>query len=513
MRTVAIVGRPNVGKSALFNRLAGKKISIVHDMPGVTRDRIVAKCSLGRTPFQIVDTGGIGADVDVEFTDQVRAEVQIALESSDLLVFVVDGQSGLTPTDMDLARLMRKVSKPLILVVNKIDHDKHVSLPAEFTRLGFSPVMAVSAEHGLGIGMLVDRIDALLPGDDVSDEVRAGKPLQIAILGRPNVGKSSLTNAILEDERTLVSPISGTTRDSVDIPYRRGDQLYTLIDTAGIRPKAKRSDSVEVFSVMRSEKSLERADLCMLVIDASQGVSSQDKRIGGKIQEAGKPCIVVINKWDLIEERTQDKEGLREVLNGFRDDLFFLSYAPLVLLSAKTGLSMDRLFKRVEGVREAASRRIGTGVLNRLMTTAMTNHPVSLKSGRRFKVLYATQPEPRGHSAIAVPELVLFCNEKGLLDDSYRRFLEARIREVEPWEGLPIKIFFRERGPRTPGTGSRRKKPEFDIPRMDGSVPDSEAAPSVRRRGAATAVAAGAKRGGGPAARGGAAVRKKSARK
>jgi GTP-binding protein len=503
MRTVAIVGRPNVGKSALFNRLAGRKISIVHDMPGVTRDRIVARCALGRAPFQIVDTGGIGADVDVEFTDQVRAEVDIALESSDLLVFVVDGQSGLTPTDMDLARRMHKVSKPLILVVNKIDHDKHQSLPAEFTRLGFSPVIPVSAEHGLGIGVLVDRIDALLPSADASEEAREGKPLQIAILGRPNVGKSSLTNAILEDERTLVSPISGTTRDSVDIPYRRGDQYYTLIDTAGIRPKAKRADSVEVFSVMRSEKSLERADLCMLVIDASQGVSSQDKRIGGKIQEAGKPCIVVINKWDLIQERTQDKEGLREVLNEIREELFFLSYAPLVLLSAKTGLSMERLFKRVEGVREASSRRIGTGVLNRLMATAMTNHPVSLKSGRRFKVLYATQPEPRGNSAIPVPELVLFCNEKALLDDSYRRFLEARIREVEPWDGLPIKIFFRERGPRTPGSGTRRKNPGFEMPRTEDGGSNAESAPRVGKRGASQAAQP----------RRGAGVREKSPRK
>ncbi|MEY2598291.1 MAG: hypothetical protein RLZZ142_550, partial [Verrucomicrobiota bacterium] len=454
MRSVAIVGRPNVGKSALFNRLVGKKISIVHDMPGVTRDRIVAVCERGRTPFQLVDTGGIGADVDVEFTEQVRQEVDIALESSDLLLFVVDGQLGMTGVDADIARLLRRVSKPLILVVNKIDHASHQTLPAEFTRLGFSPVVPVSAEHDLGTGALLDRIEALLPADPEGEaEARRAEPLKIALVGRPNVGKSSLTNAILEDTRTLVSPISGTTRDAVDIPYQRGDQRYTLIDTAGIRPKGKRSDSVEIFSVMRSEASIERADLCCLVLDLSQGVSSQDKRIAGMIVEARKPCVVVLNKWDLIEERTRDKEGLRKELEKVRSDLFFLSYAPLVMLSAKTGAALERLFKKIENVREGASRRLGTGPLNRIFSAAMTNHPPALKSGRRFKILYATQPEARGRAVISVPEVVLFCNEKGLLEDGYQRFLEARIREVEPWEGLPIRFVLRERAART---GSQR---------------------------------------------------------
>ncbi|MEI6715161.1 MAG: ribosome biogenesis GTPase Der [Verrucomicrobiota bacterium] len=450
MRTVAIVGRPNVGKSALFNRLIGKKISIVHDMPGVTRDRIVAVCKQGRTPFQVIDTGGIGADVDLEFTDQVRAEVDIALETSDLLLFVVDGQTGLTGVDAEIAKRLRRISKPLILVVNKIDHSSHQTLPAEFTRLGFDPVLAVSAEHGLGMDVLIDRMGALLPSESPEEEAeRRLIPLKIAIVGRPNVGKSSLTNAILQDERTLVSPISGTTRDAVDVPYQRGEQRYTLIDTAGIRPKSKRSDSVEIFSVMRSESSIERADLCCMVVDVDQGVSSQDKRIAGMIVEAGKPCVIVLNKWDLIEERTKTKEGMREELEKIQQQLFFLPYAPMVMLSAKTGMAMDRLFKRIENVREASRRRLGTGPLNRVFTTAMTNHPPALKSGRRFKVLYGTQPEPRGTSPIPVPEIVLFCNEKALLDDSYRRFLESRIREVEPWEGLPLKLILRERAPRT----------------------------------------------------------------
>ena len=475
MRTVAIVGRPNVGKSALFNRLVQERISIVHDQPGVTRDRIVAVCKRGRLPFQVVDTGGIGEGADADFSEQVAMEVDIALETCDLTLFVVDGQSGLTPVDAEIARRLRRTAKPVLLVVNKIDHINHQTLPAEFTRLGFNPVLAVSAEHDLGTLELVDRVDALLPAPNPEERApQGGKPLRIAIVGRPNVGKSSLTNAILQDHRTLVSAVSGTTRDAVDIPYQRGEQQYMLVDTAGIRPKAKRSEAVEIFSVMRSEASIEKADLCCLVIDAEQGVTGQDKRIGGLIVEAKKPCVIVLNKADLIEHKTANKEGLREVLDNLKEDLRFLAYAPVVLLSAKTGESMDRLFKRVENVRESARHRIGTGPLNRLLLTAMTNHPPALKSGRRFKVLYGTQPEPKGNRPIPIPELVLFCNDKGLLEDSYRRFLEGRIRGVEPWEGLPIDLHLRERPPR--GVARSRKGGSKATPA--GKAPK----PLVRRR-------------------------------
>ncbi|MHA3773741.1 ribosome biogenesis GTPase Der [Verrucomicrobiota bacterium sgz303538] len=445
-RTVAIVGRPNVGKSALFNRLAGRRISIVHDMPGVTRDRISTECSRGRSPFTLVDTGGIGADVDTDFTKQVRAEVDIALEASDLILFVVDGHDGLTPVDQDLAKRLRRTDKPLILVVNKIDHEKHFSNISEFSRLGFDPQIAISAEHDRGINGLVDRIEALLPEEHEGERREGGgEPVKIALVGRPNVGKSSLTNAILQDERTLVSPISGTTRDAIDIPYQRGEQKFVLIDTAGIRPRGKVNHSVEVFSVMRSEGSIKRADLCCLVIDASMGITAQDKKIAGLIQEARKPCVIAVNKWDLIEEQTKEKEALRETIQEFRDEMFFLDYAPLMLLSAKEGTALDRLFKRIENVREASRKRINTGVLNRLLASAQTHQPPALRSGRRFKMLYATQPETRSGSPIPIPEIVLFCNEKKLLDDSYRRFLEARIREVQEWEGLPIIFHFRER--------------------------------------------------------------------
>jgi GTP-binding protein len=437
------VGRPNVGKSALFNRLAGRKISIVHDMPGVTRDRITAECKLGRDPFQIIDTGGIGAGVDADFTEQVHAEVEIAVELADLIVFVVDGLEGMTPLDQDLAKRLRRSDKSLILVVNKIDHTKHSAYGAEFARLGFHPILSVSAEHNSGIGDLVDRMDAMLPKPEPHTNVPT--PVKIAIVGRPNVGKSSITNAILQDERTLVSPISGTTRDAVDVPYLRGDQSYTLIDTAGIRPRGKVDNSVEVFSVMRSESSIRRADLCCLVIDASMGVTAQDKKIAGLIQEARKPCVVAINKWDLIEEKTTDKEKLRETLEGFRAELFFLHYAPLVLLSAKTGASMDRLFKRIENVREGSRKRIGTGPLNRIITAALTQQPPAIRSGKRFKILYATQPEPKKASPIPVPEIVVFCNKSNLLDASYQKFLDTKIRDEQPWDGLPILLYFRER--------------------------------------------------------------------
>jgi GTP-binding protein len=445
-RTVAIVGRPNVGKSALFNRLAGRKIAIVHDQPGVTRDRISSVCKLGRAPFNIFDTGGIGADVDMSFTDQVRTEADIAIATSDVLLFIVDGQEGLVSVDEELARVLRRARKPIILVVNKIDHTKHGSNAAEFSKLGFDRMLSLSAEHNIGTGRLVEEIEELLPPAPTEEPgEKSEPPLRIAIVGRPNVGKSSLTNAILGDERTLVSPISGTTRDAVDVAYTRGKHDYVLIDTAGIRPRGRRDNSVEIFSVMRSESSIERADLCCLVIDATEGVTSQDKKIAGLIQQAHKPCVIAVNKWDLIKERTDDKESLKAVLEEMQSELFFVSYAPVLLLSAKTGEALDRLFKTIEKVRTGAKQRITTGPLNRLLTEALTAHPPGRRSGRRFKVLYATQPEPRSSEAISVPEVVMFVNEEKLLDESYHRYLDAQIRQHTPYVGLPLRFRFRSR--------------------------------------------------------------------
>jgi len=459
-RTVAIVGRPNVGKSALFNRLAGRKISIVHDMPGVTRDRITAVCKLGNDAFEIIDTGGIGANVDTSFTSQVRAEVEIALAAADVLIFVVDGQDGLTPLDEDLARLLRRTAKPLLLAINKIDVDQHAPRAAEFSRLGFENHIAISAEHNRGILPLVAWAERLLPrAEPISDQQSAiSNPIKIAIVGRPNVGKSSLTNAILSDDRTLVSPISGTTRDAIDIPYERHGHRYILIDTAGIRPRGKRDNSVEVFSVMRSESSIRRADVCLLVIDATMGVTAQDKKIAGLIQEAHKPCIVAINKWDLIKDRTEDKEALTGVLDELRAELFFLDYAPMLLCSAKTGAELGRLFKTVERVQKEAQTRIGTGVLNRLLAEAVAKHPPTMRGGKRLKILFGTQPDTVSAVSFNVPKIVLFVNDEKLFDDNYRRYLDSRLREHAPYTGSPLLFHLRAREARDKSNDTRGQK-------------------------------------------------------
>ena len=458
-RTVAIVGRPNVGKSALFNRLAGRRISIVHDQPGVTRDRIVAKCKLGRAPFSIIDTGGIGGNVDINFTEQVHLEVEIALASCDVLLFVVDGHAGLTPVDQELARRLRKTDKPLILVINKIDDDKHVPNAGDFARLGFPYPVLVSAEHGRGTDGLVAQIEARLPVDDEGEKEEASAPpIKIAIVGRPNVGKSSLTNAILGDSRTLVSPISGTTRDAVDIPYERHGHHYMLIDTAGIRPRGKVDNSVEFFSVKRSENSITRADLCVLVIDATMGVTAQDKKIAGMIQEGHKPCVVVVNKWDLIKERTEDKEALNAVIAEMRAELFFLDYAPLLLASAKTGAELGRLFKTIERVQKEAQTRVGTGVLNRVFAAAVAAQPPASHGGKRLKILFVTQPDSVSSTSFNVPKLVLFVNDEKLLDDGYRRYLESKLREHTPYTGSPLLFHLRARTPRDKANDTRGQK-------------------------------------------------------
>ena len=445
-RTAAIVGRPNVGKSALFNRLAGRKISIVHDQPGVTRDRIVAECKLGAHPFTIIDTGGIGGDEDASFTDQVHAEVELALQAAEVILFVVDGQDGLTPVDSELARRLRRVSKPVVLVVNKVDVDKHRDMDAEFSRLGLEPSVRVSAEHGRNINLLVEMTESFLPPAQL-DEPAASPSVKLALVGRPNVGKSSMVNAILEDSRTMVSPISGTTRDAIDVPYQRGGQDYILIDTAGIRPRGKVDNSVEVFSVMRSERSIRRADLCVLVIDATMGVTAQDKKIAGQIQEARKPCVVAVNKWDLVEIEGDRKEFLHNFMDGIRGELFFLGYAPVMMVSAKTGDNMTRLFRTIEDVRHCSKQRITTGPLNRLMQAVVTSNPPPIRSGKRFKILYATQLDT-GNEAIPPPQFLLFVNSADALVPAYKKYIEGRIREESPFTGLPVIIHLRGRPPR-----------------------------------------------------------------
>jgi GTPase len=444
MRSVAIVGRPNVGKSALFNRLAGRKISIVHDQPGVTRDRIVALCRLGPVPFEIVDTGGIGAEPDPDFASQTHAAAKIAIESADLLLFVVDGQDGATPLDLELAETLRKSARPTILVVNKVDAPKHDDFLADFARLGFAHMVGVSAAHGRGIAELLAVIESVLPAEGAVP-ARLDAP-KLAFVGKPNVGKSSLVNAILEDQRSMVSSIPGTTRDAIDTAFEWNGKPFVLCDTAGIRHRSKHSESVEVFSVMRSEQAIKRADLCVLVIDATNGVTAQDKKIAGLIQVSRKACVIVLNKWDAVQAEGQPgPELLRGYLARVRASLFFLNYAPVVALSAKTGINVKRLFTVIEKIRQHATRRTGTGELNRYLRATLERQPPPARGKRRLKLLYATQLLPPEPKPFQVPAFLLFVNDPRLLPESYANFLRGRLREKWEYPGLPILLHARGR--------------------------------------------------------------------
>jgi GTP-binding protein len=443
-RQVAIVGRPNVGKSALFNRLVGRNIAIVHDQPGITRDRISAPSSRGQ--FFVWDTGGIGGQGETELLQEVRAAADAAMREADLILFTVDAQQGLSPIDQELARLLRRSQRPVILVVNKIDHPKHEDLDVDFQRLGFEAI-SISAAHGRGIDSLVEAVERLLP--PITTNAREPvKALSLAIVGRPNVGKSSLINAILSDRRAIVSSLPGTTRDAVDIAYRRGADEFLLIDTAGIRPRGKHSSSVEVFSVMRSERTIRRADLCVLVIDATSGVTAQDKKIATLMQKAHKPSLIVVNKWDLVKPERGAKETLAQVLQETRERLFFLPYAPILVASALTGENVDRLFSAIRKIRRAARERLSTGVLNRLLREAFAANPPPTIANKRLKLFYATQPRAEEEKALATPEFVLFVNDPQLLGETYARFLEAQIRQAQPFTGLPLMLNFRPRGER-----------------------------------------------------------------
>jgi GTPase len=441
---VAIVGRPNVGKSALFNRLTRQRIAIVHDQPGVTRDRLTADCAIGSVRFTLVDTGGIGSAIDDSFDEQVRAEADLAVEMANLILLVTDGRDGLTPVDELLARELRTAKKPVIVIVNKIDHPKQESHETEFSRLGFAEVLPVSAAHGPGIAELVERVAAHLP-QETRESSPAARPIKLAIVGRPNVGKSSLINAVLQDRRTIVSTVAGTTRDAVDIPYEREGKRFVLIDTAGIRARGKQSSSVEVFSVMRSQKSIERADICALVVDATDGVTAQDKKIAGSIQENEKPCLVVVNKLDLVKPSKRLRDFFNATLDQIRADLFFLNYAPIDVLSAHTGENLDRLFQSIEKIEKHSQRTVGTGQLNRLLQQALEAHPPPLRRNRRLKILYATQIDNQRPDTIQPPTFLLFVNDPQALTDDYRRYLEGKIREQLGYYGLPVLFRLRAR--------------------------------------------------------------------
>jgi GTP-binding protein len=484
MPSVAIVGRPNVGKSALFNRLIGRKIAIVHDQPGITRDRLSAICTRGERPFTLWDTGGIFGAGEAQLAEHVQRAADEALRESDLLLFLVDAKEGLSPVDQELGRMLRKAQKPVALVINKIDTGKHEPLASEFDSLGFEQTLSISAEHDRSISELLSVIERLLPSPPRDLRITIQDSLSIAIVGRPNVGKSSLINSIVRSERAIVSELPGTTRDAIDILYQCDGRNFAFIDTAGIRRRGKHSSSAEVFSVMRAERSIHRADLCILTVDLTMGVTAQDKRIAGLIQRARKPAIIVLNKWDLIKPPRREKQVTRQLVDETRARIFFLQYAPVLITSASTGENVDRLFGFIEKIRQAARKRIGTGVLNRLLRQAFEANPPPLVKGRRLKLFYVAQtrsngfptaeameggapatprlarakqmrgrarpPSQRygvasGSSPLQPPEFVLFVNDPSLLNEAYRRYLEARIRQTEPYPGLPLILTLRRR--------------------------------------------------------------------
>lgn len=449
---VAIIGRPNVGKSALFNRLIGRKIAIVHDQPGITRDRLSAICTRAERPFNLWDTGGVFGAGETELTAQVRHAAEEASRESDLLLLVVDAKEGLSPIDQELARTLRRTHKPIVLVVNKIDTEKHEDLAAEFDSLGFERSFSISAEHGRGISELLETINQLLPSPSAASEIKPQtpnlKPLALAVIGRPNVGKSSLVNAIMRSERAIVSELPGTTRDAIDISYERNSEQFLFIDTAGIRRRGKHSSSVEVFSVMRAERSIRRADLCVLIVDVTSGVTAQDKRIAGLIQEARKAAIVVLNKWDLVKPKHGERQTIKQLIDAAREKLFFLDYAPVLIASARTGENIEKLFGLIAKIQRESHARIGTGILNRLLRASFAANPPPMKRGRRLKLFYAAQASGKRDRQLPPPEFVLFVNDPRLLTDQYERYLESRIRDAQFYAGLPVLLTGRARSER-----------------------------------------------------------------
>ena len=471
---VAIVGRPNVGKSALFNRLAGRNIAIVHDRPGVTRDRLTAICKRGASPVEIMDTGGIGETIADEFAAQVQAEAQLGMDVADLILFVVDGYEGLHPVDQTLAHALRKSPKPLILVVNKVDSERRGAHAAEFSQLGFPVVAETSAAHGHGIGHLVSQMNRLLrlnerrnakADESFTEEVQEDQnpPLRLAIVGRPNAGKSSLINAVIGAQRTIVSPVAGTTRDAVDIPFEINGKKYLMIDTAGMRRKARIHDEVETFSSMRAAHSIRRADLCLLVVDCADGAKMQDRKIAELIVENQKPCILVLNKFDLYHPSAKLGDRLEELMENMGREFFFMRYAPMIAVSATRKQFLEKIFSTVEQVREGAQETLGTGVLNRLLHEAEKRSPATLgASGKSFHLLYAAFLKDDEPQAIPVPHILLFANRAGKLQESYLRHLEHVIRETWPAEGLPMR--FTVRGKEKRGQGKPADAPETKAP-------------------------------------------------
>ena len=434
---VAIIGRPNVGKSMLFNKLTGQRTSIVEDTPGVTRDRIYGDCEwCGRT-FSLVDTGGIEPGTDSDMLKFMRRQAEIGIELADAIIMVTDVRSGVTAADEDVATMLRKSGKPVALAVNKCDSVGLVNPDVyEFYSLGIGDLFETSAVHGHGTGDLLDWVLENIPDD--ADEEEDGDIIKVAIVGKPNVGKSSLLNRILGEERVIVSNIAGTTRDAIDSYYENETGKYCFIDTAGMRRKSKVDDAIEKYSNMRSINAIERADVCLILIDANDGVTEQDTKIAGLVHEAGKAAVIVVNKWDAVADK--ETNTMRDMENDVRQGLSYMLYAPVVFLSALTGQRVDRLFQVIQDVHEQNTKRITTGALNSVLADATARVQPPTDKGRRLKIYYMTQASTKP------PHFVIFCNDARLFHFSYQRYLENQIREVFGLQGTPVRITIRQKG-------------------------------------------------------------------
>ena len=433
---VAIVGRPNVGKSTFFNQMAGHRIAIVEDTPGVTRDRVYADCEWQNYKFTLIDTGGIDPLSDDPLLSQMRRQAEIAIETCDVILFFVDGKAGLTADDQTVADMLRRSGKPVMLVVNKVDNVRMMDNIYEFYNLGLGDPIGVSSINLLNFGDLLEELCRHFPDPDAQEEDVGA--IRIAVAGKPNVGKSSLVNRLLGEDRVMVSNIAGTTRDAIDTRFTAPDgQDYILIDTAGIRRKrAIEYQSLERFSIVRALAAIDRSDVSLLVIDATQGVTEQDSKIAGYIDEQGKAAIIVINKWDAIEK---DTGTMNEFIRKVREELKFMQYAPLLFVSALTGQRVTRILEAARAAYEQASRRITTGLLNDILTDAQAALQPPATSGRRLKIFYATQ------QATNPPTFVFFVNDQTLMHFSYERYLEKQFRKAFGFEGTPLKFILRER--------------------------------------------------------------------
>jgi GTP-binding protein len=431
---IAIVGRPNVGKSTLFNRIVGRRKAMVDDTPGVTRDRNYANVDRFDVPFILIDTGGFEPETNDRLLQQMREQSQLAMDEADLILFVMDGRDGLTPADVEVVEMLRRVDKPVFFLVNKIDGDKQETAIGDFYTLGVDNLIAVSAEHNRGIGDLMDEvIKALPPGSQAEADEELTK---IAVVGRPNVGKSTLVNRLLGVERVVANPTPGTTRDSIDTYFTCNRKRYLLIDTAGIRRKGKTTEKIEKYSVVDSLRSIERADVVLIVINAEEGVTEQDTKIAGYAFEAGRGCIFVVNKWDTL---TKDNASMGKFIEDIRMEFKYLPFAPIVFVSAKTGQRLGKVMTEVDTVMEQFARRITTSELNRVFSMATEEHHAPLFQGRRVKFYFATQVGTRP------PSIVIFTNRPEGVHFSYERYIINRLRDAFGFTGTPMRLLFKGR--------------------------------------------------------------------